>query len=264
MPQIGFDHHEAHRAIDEFLADGMDRWIAAAETPIEGRPQFALHTTAAHIVSEETLRGLQERAYAYDDLIKKKDDAHLPAGYRPFLHSPNASTDRLIPWEPYTDAIAHVFYDKDYAELDKDSAEHHRVRAAAITCTFAATLDPDTDGAVPILSWATSAGQPESRKLWQMAYTTPVAGLYVRASGNNPFFDEFAVVVACGYRMVGGFFSREAATEFAVEVAKAVPAVDWLTLGPDGFTKEVAAKVREVWSAHGPTAGSKKAEPATT
>lgn len=242
MTQIGFDLESAHEALDQFLnetnRDGrrIGRWIGSSETG----------EAVAHIVTDADYRRILNGYHQWTESQEREPDDGLPAGYRPFIHSPNASNDRLLPIEPLLDPICWGMHKKKFAELEDDGDDQWHVRAIAISTALRITLDPDGQGAVPILMVGHEHDEPGETLRWQLAFTTPVAGLYVRASANGFFGDEWGIVTGSGFRIASRWYSKEGATRAAVALGTALPRCDWMRMSPDGFTPKSLAVIKAV------------------
>lgn len=231
MTQISFPLDRAHEALDQFLNDGDrehdGRRMSRTILDTDGRALAVVLDSAHH-------RELLEAWHAWNDSQEPEADADLPPGYRPYLHSPNASTDRLLPHEPLHDPLARGMFGKAYDDLEQ--GEKGRLIGVAIACLLRATLDTDTQGAVPVLAWSHTADDPEPRTFWQLAYKTGVDGLFLRAEENGFFGPEWAIVTGAGWRLASGWWSREDADRAAAAVARVLPFIDWMTATSEAFT----------------------------
>lgn len=259
MTQIGFTLSEAHQALEEFLNgdrnhDGspMERWIASGDD---------LRSPAlAYIVPADHYDMISSGYASWTDAQEvREEDADLPPGYRPWRHSPLATVDRLLPVEPLLDPLARIFYGNPFDELpprltldDYESGraegmadERGKVEYAAIACLLRVTLDPDGQGAVPVLSVGHSADEPGRGLRWQVAFVTPVPGLYVRVGGNGFFGEEWSVVTGSGWAVRSGYLTREAATTAVEALGRVLPNTDWMRLSPDDFTPDAQKAVRD-------------------
>ena len=233
MTQISFPLDQATEALDQFLNDGdrehngrrMSRNILDASGD----------ATLAVILDPAEHRELLDTYRAFQNSQEPKDDADLPAGYRPYLHSPNATTDRLLPTEPLQTPLAYALFQKPFHELEQTQKD--RVTYAAISCLVRATFDPDSQGAVPILMLSHAQDDPEPRKYWQLAYKTDVDGLFLRATDNGFFGEEWAIVTGGGWKLFSGWWSREDAARAAAAIGRVLPYIDWMSATPDAFSK---------------------------
>lgn len=234
MPQISFPLDKAHQALDEFLTgkDACDHQGNRYSRHIYD----AKDNGVAVILSDKEYRDLLNGYHAWQDSQQPKDDADLPPGYRPYVHSPNATTDRLLPHEPLHQPLAHAMFRKPFEELD--DIEQTNVTYVAIACLLRTTLDADTQGAVPILMFSHSGDDPEPRQFWQLAYKTDVDGLFLRATANGFFGEEWAIVTGSGWRLAKGWWSRDDAARAAAAIARVVPYIDWMSADPDQFTEK--------------------------
>ncbi|MFC9269007.1 hypothetical protein ACFTXJ_14690 [Streptomyces zhihengii] len=232
MTQISFPLDKAHEALDQFLNDGDrehdGRRMARNVLDAKGNECLAVILDPAHH------RELLDTYHAFNDSQEPNEDPDLPPGYRPYIHSPNATTDRLLPHEPLHKPLAHAMYRKPFNELPRN--EQDRVIGVAITCLLRATFDADSQGAVPILMLSHAGDDPEPRQFWQLAYKTDVDGLFLRANGNGFFGEEWQIVTGAGWRLFSGWWSREDAARAAAAVARALPFIDWMSATPDAFT----------------------------
>lgn len=243
MTQIMFPLDKAHEALDEFLnreGTGSDatryveRWIAGED----GEPVAYITPADLH---HETVNGYHQWRESQE--VRDEDD-DLPAGYRPWRHSPRATTDRLLPTEPLHGPIARMMFRKPYDELGE--TEQIRIRGAAIMCILRTTLDPDGQGAVPILALCHDNDEPGEGLRWQLAFVTEVPGLFLRVTSNGFFGEEWGIVTGSGYRLASGWYSRDSAGKAVAALGRVLPGADWMRLTPGGFTpraKEAIAAV---------------------
>ena len=128
----------------------------------------------------------------------------------------------------------------------------------AVQLAYCLAPMPDTRGVVPVRAWhsAPQEGSAERESHWQLAYTTPARGLFVRSGRPNLWGEEFDVVTGSGWQLRGGFISREVATDYATAIAAAVPGIDFRTWSmpindsPDGLLDALKAVNRE-WGQFG-------------
>jgi hypothetical protein len=244
MAQISFTLDQANDAVDQFLNDGArernGQRMARNVYDADGKECLAV------ILDPASHRELLDAWHAFNDSQQPNDDADLPAGYRPYLHSPNATADRLLPHAPLHTPLAHALHGKPFDELEQHDQD--RIIGVAIACLLRTTLDADTQGAVPILMFSHDGDDPEPRQHWQLAYKTDVDGLFLRATANGFFGEEWGIVTGSGWRLVSGWWSREDAARAAAAVARVLPYIDWMSAGPDDFTdkskKALAATIR--------------------
>jgi hypothetical protein len=239
MTQIMFPLDKAHEALDEFLGEPVERWIAGED----GKPVAWITPAGLHDKTSNGYRQWLDSQEVHDL------DADLPPGYRPFHASPlDMGGDRLLPTGPFHDPIARCAYGKPYAELDE--REKVRVDGAAIMCVLRVTLDPDGQGAVPILMIGHEPDEPGPALRWQIAYATPVHGLYLRATPAM-FGDEWAIVTGSGYRLASGWLSRDDADATVEALARTLPGLDWMRITPRGFTPKAQKAIRAVLKRYG-------------
>jgi hypothetical protein len=234
MPQISFPLDKAHQALDEFLT-GKDA-VDSHGNRYSRHIYDAKDNGIAVILSDTEYRDLLNGYHAWQDSQQPKDDADLPAGYRPYIHSPNATTDRLLPHEPLHEPLAHAMFRKPFEELD--DTEQANVTYVAIACLLRTTFDADTQGAVPILMFSHNGDDPEPRQFWQLAYKTDVDGLFLRATANGFLGEEWAIVTGSEWRLAKGWWSRDDAARAAAAIARVVPYIDWMSADPDQFTEK--------------------------
>jgi hypothetical protein len=240
MPQISFPIDKAHQALDEFLTgeDAVDSHGNRYSRHIYDEKDNAV----AVILSETEYRTYLHGYQAWEDSQEPKDFLDLPPGYRPYIHSPEARVDRLIPHEPLHAPLAHAMYGKKFDELEQ--REQDRIIGVAIACLLRTTFDADTQGAVPILMLSHSGDDPEPRTFWQLAYKTDVDGLFLRASGNGFFGEEWAIVTGSGWRLAAGWFSRDEAARAAAAIARVLPYIDWMNADANDFTEKSKAALK--------------------
>ncbi|KQX27488.1 hypothetical protein ASD97_24610 [Streptomyces sp. Root63] len=243
MTQISFPLDEANEALDRFLNDG--------EREHDGR-RMARHIldangdTIADIIDPAERRELISTYHAFQKSQEPNDAPDLPAGFRPYIHSPNATENRLLPTEPLRMPLAHAMYGKPHEELTQ--TEQDRITGVAIHILLRVTLDEDTQGAVPILMVSHAGDDPEPRQFWQLAYKTDTDGLFLRADGNGFFGAEWQIVTGSGLKLLSGWFTREDAGRAAAAIGRVLPYIDWMSATSEDFTdaskKALAATVR--------------------
>lgn len=241
MPQISFPLDKAHQALDEFLTgkDAVDSHGNRYSRHIYDEQQ----NSVAVILSDKEYRTLLRGYQAWEDSQEPVDSPDLPPGYRPYIHSPEATENRLLPHEPLHTPIAHAMYGKAFDELEQ--REQDRVIGVAIACLLRTTFDADTQGAVPVMMLSHSGDDPEPRTFWQLAYKTDVDGLFLRASGNGFFGEEWAIVTGSGWRLASGWFTRDDAARAAAAIARVLPYIDWMSAHADQFTEKSKTALRE-------------------
>lgn len=237
MTQLMFTRGQAHQAIDEALEDDgghmFDRWIA-------GDDDEAL----AYIVPADRYAAMEAGHRNWLDSQEVHDDPGLPPGYRPWVHSPLATTERLLPKEPMEEPLAHFMFGKKHAELDQ--REQDQVTYAAICLLLRVTLDPDGQGAVPVLAACHDQDDPNPAVRWQIAYVTPVPGLFTRVTGNGFTGAEWAIVTGSGWIVRSGYLNRELATTAAEALGRTLPGCDWMRLTPHEYTPPAKAAILAV------------------
>ncbi|MEU1443045.1 hypothetical protein [Streptomyces mirabilis] len=234
MPQISFPLDQAHQALDEFLngKDAVDSHGNRYSRHISDEKDNGL----AVILSDKEYRDLLNGWHAWQDSQEPNDSTDLPPGYRPYIHSPEATVNRLLPHEPLHAPLAHAMFNKPFDDLTE--VEKTSVIGVAIACLLRTTFDPDTQGAVPILMFSHNGDDPEPRTFWQLAYKTDVDGLFLRATGNGFLGEEWAIVTGSGWRLAKGWWSRDDAARAAAAIARVVPYIDWMSADPDQFTEK--------------------------
>lgn len=236
MTQLQYGRHEAHQAIDEFLADHVPdgRPFCRQIDGDDGEP-------LAYIVPAAAYHEMEAGHRNWLDSQEVHDDPGLPPGYRPWLHSPLAATERLLPTEPLQEPLARWLFKKPWAELTEP--QRHEVVYAAISCLLRVTLDPDGQGAVPVLAAGHDFDEPGPPLRWQLAYVTGVPGLYLRVTGNGFTGEEWGIVTGSGWKVGSGWLSREWAAACCEALGRVLPNCDWMRLTPDGFTPKAKAAV---------------------
>lgn len=240
MPQISFPLDKAHQALDEFLngEDAVDshgnRYSRSIYDEKDNR--------SAVILSDKEYRDLLQGYDAWQDSQEPVDSPDLPPGYRPYVHSPEATENRLLPHEPLHTPLAHAIYGKPFEELEQ--RDQDRIMGVAIACLLRTTFDPDTQGAVPILMLSHNGDDPEPRTFWQLAYKTDVDGLFLRATGNGFFGEEWAIVTGSGWRLAAGWWSKDDAARAAAAIARVLPYIDWMSADASNFTEKSKAALK--------------------
>lgn len=243
MTQIMYPLDKAHEALDAFLdheggeCRHVERWIAD-----ENGNALAFITPAES--HGKTLNGYHHWLEAQEVVGEDPEDIAPEHGYKPWRHSPLASVDRMLPTEPLQDPLARMFYQKPYDELGSD--EQSRVRVAAACALLRVTLDPDGQGAVPVMVAGHEGDEPGVGLRWQLAFVTKVPGLYVRVTANGFFGEEFGIVTGSGFRVASGWHSRDDATGCAEALGRTLPNTDWMRLTPRAFTPRALEAIRAV------------------
>jgi hypothetical protein len=260
MTQIGFTREQAHEALDAFLNDpdkdhggqAMARWISSGDS-LDHQP------VAAHIVSDEEWQQTVEGYHHWLDAEEQKaENDDLPPGYRPWQHSPLANTDRLLPHEPLHRPLSRYMFRKDFDELDQ--GQRDTITGAAIICLLRVTLDPDGQGAVPIMMMGHDHDEPGEPLRWQIAFATDVPGLYVRATANGWFGDEWGIVTGSGYKLAGGWYAKDDAAVCVAALGRLLPNVDWMQLTPRAFTPTAKAAIAATVKRYSPWSDETKRE----
>jgi hypothetical protein len=236
----------------------------------------------AVLMHPERARRLDDVTAAVERLKEQPTDGDL----HPALHGPRTGGDGLL---MDTDVIrrqlAWVLAIKDVGEppsLEKDVIDEWRGRVkeradeideeddvyllgASVLVARAVAFWPDERGVVPIRAWNRREEGAEREANWQLAYTTPARGLYVRGGKPNLWGEEHSVVTGSGYAIQHGFVSREEASDFAVAIADAAPGIDWrvwdvpLSDMPDSLREPLVAAAKKFRTRHIPAASDPKA-----
>ncbi|MGA4864160.1 hypothetical protein ACPB9J_16085 [Streptomyces lavendulocolor] len=242
MTQISFPLDQAHEALHQFLSDGerehSGRRMSRNILDTKGNKAIAV------ILDPADHRELLNAYHAFQNSQEPKEDADLPPGYRPYIHSPNATTDRLLPHEPLHSPLARAMFRKPFDELTE--TEQNQVIYTAISCLVRATFDADSQGAVPILMLSHNPDDPQPRQFWQLGYVTDVPGLFLRATDNGFFGEEWSIVTGSGMRLFSGWWSREDAARAAAAIGRVLPYIDWMSATPDAFTDKSKKALTQV------------------
>lgn len=251
--------------VDAFL-DAAGKGLSErpfGETPTM-RIQGSDGDTEAVLLHPEHLERLQAAADELHHL--KATGRDRSKAWEPFVVGPFAEPDgnRLIPHEPLHDPIARMFAKQLGLEgpdsLDAD--QRTAVELAAIMATLHVRLDADADGVVPVLMWSDWDETPGHGPLgrvarWQLAWTTPAPGLFVRSRGAWILAD-YSIVTGSGIALRTGYSSRETATAAAVRVHEAAPGIDWfVTTTRAAWDDDTVAAVKAALVAPRPVAGDR-------
>lgn len=242
MTKISFSLDQANEALNQFLngADREHNGQRMSRTILDAKGDKAV----AVILDPADHRELLDAYHAFQDSQEPKEDPDLPPGYRPYVHSPNATTDRLLPHEPLHKPLAHAMFRKPFDKLEQ--GEQDRVIGVAITCLLRTTFDADTQGAVPILMYSHDGDDPEPRQYWQLGYKTDVDGLFLRATANGFFGEEWSIVTGSGWRLFSGWWSRDDAARAAAAVGRVLPYIDWMSATVDDFNDKSKKALAQV------------------
>jgi hypothetical protein len=233
VTQLKHSRDQAREAVDAFLADQDGAPFARPVTGDDGLP-------AAWIVSARHMEELEDGHRKWLASQEIQDSPDLPPGYRPWVYSPLATTERLLPTEPMQEPLAHFMFGEKYADLDQ--AQRDRVTYSAISLLLRVTLDPDGIGVVPVLAMPTDHDNPGPGLRWQLAYVTSVPGLYLRQNGNW-LSGEWGIVTGSGYRMPCQWHDRDDANSAVEALGRVLPNCDWMRLTPGALTPEAMAAV---------------------
>lgn len=248
MTQISFPLGKASEALEQFLNDGArernGRRMTRNVLDEKGEETLAV------ILDPAEHQELLDAEAAWDKSQEPVDAADLPPGYRPYIHSPNAAVERLLPHEPLHAPLAHGMFGKPYDDLTE--REQFKVMGVAIACLLRTTFDPDSQGAVPILMWGHSNDDPQPRQFWQLAYKTDVDGLFLRAEANGFFGEEWAIVTGSGWKLAAGWHTRDAAAHATAAIGRVLPYIDWMAAGGDALTTKSKTALAAVLRRHHP------------
>lgn len=216
---------------------------------------------AAHLIDAESYGTLSAAAAELDALR----DAPKDTAYHPAVMGPGSRSDdvMLIDTDGIRDELLLALAVLEVGHRDGQPLEDYRAQIAAAKDRIRGTLDitllgcavqvawklallADGAGMVPIRMYTRPTGHDSHAEVrWQLAYQTPVRGLYVRMGAPGIFGDTWTVVTGSGYSMRGGFDSREVASAYAEAIAAAAPGVDWrvFTTGHEDMTPELQAAI---------------------
>jgi len=108
------------------------------------------------------------------------------------------------------------------------------------------TLDPDSQGAVPVLTARHDRDEPGIGLRWRIAYLTPVPGLFTLVTGNGVLGEEWSIIAGAGWVVRNGYRTREAATAACLALGRVLPNTDWMRLIPREFTPAALGALRAV------------------
>lgn len=216
---------------------------------------------AAYLIDADEYRTLATAAAEIDALR----DAPKDTAYHPAIMGPGSRSDdvMLIDTDGIRDELVLALAVLEVGHRDGQPLEDYRAQIAAakdrirerldLTLTGCAVqvawklaLNADDTGMVPIRMYTRPTGHESHAEVrWQLAYQTPVRGLYVRLGNPGIFGDTWTVVTGSGYMLRGGFDSREIASSYAEAIHSAAPGVDWrvFTTNHEDMTPELAAAI---------------------
>lgn len=222
----------------------IPEWLHQAEvsTPrhiraADGKLLGVLLTAEDYEEGRNAIRRVNQDAYGDDS-----------TQYRPFVHSPTSSADRLIGTETLERAITNLLHGKD-AEIDAD--EERRIHYAALVAAIEFTFDADSRGLIPVMTPGRATDGTFQEWYWSFLYPTKVAGLFLRPDDDFIAGTNYTLVAGSGYTLVGGFWHREHAEALAVKIAEALPGLNWFTVGNGDLTTELKATATGIIREHG-------------
>lgn len=229
--------------VDEWL-DGVADEAHAEATNAPRHIRDGDKTLGVLITEEQYNAGRNAEQRLNQDAYGHREQAYLP-----FVHAPNATTDRLIETEVLERVIKNFVQDKKGIELTDDDERtiHYLALAAAIEFRF----DPDSRGIVPVMTPNRAADSGVVEYTWSFLYPTPVAGLYLRPEDDFIAGTGYMLVAGSGYGLVGGFWERDYADELAVKLSTALPGLDWFHVRGDDLTPEINKTARHIIREHG-------------
>lgn len=192
-------------------------------------------------------------------------DAPKDTAYHPAVMGPGAESDdvMLIDTDGIRDELLLALAVLEVGHRDGQPLEDYRAQLAAAKDRIRARLDTtllgcavqvawklalnaDDAGMVPIRMATRPTGHNSHAEVrWQLAYQTPVRGLYVRMGAPGIFGDTWAVVTGSGYSLRVGFDSRDIASAYAEAIATVAPGIDWrvFTTSHEDMSPELHAAV---------------------
>lgn len=243
---------QAAEALAQFLEQAPRGYSAPRGLVDETGATVAVIASIDHVSEGEAAVRTLDRAAAHHP-------SPHPTAYRPHVDGINADYlgNGALPYaqlKPIIEQAARVFagIGKDdplpakFGEADTDSL----VALFSIQCAVDMVIDADTAGAVPVLMGPAHLDGPEAEQRWMLAYRTPVAGLYLRGSAGF-FGDEFDVITANGWKMLGGFTTRALGEAFCAALGEALPGIDWRTMEMSSVTSSMKATIMDTLNTHG-------------
>ncbi|OYC97229.1 hypothetical protein [Microbacterium sp. Yaish 1] len=229
--------------VDEWLDGAADE----AHAEVTTRTRFIRDgdsTLGVLLTEEDYLEGRNAQHRINEDAYGHREQAYLP-----FVHAPNATTDRLIETEVLERVIKNFVQDKKGIELTDDDERtiHYLALAAAIEFRF----DPDSRGIVPVMTPNRAADSGVVEYTWSFLYPTPVAGLYLRPEDDFIAGTGYILTAGSGYSLVGGFWERDYADELAVKLGTALPGLDWFRVRGADLTPEIKKTATQIIREHG-------------
>lgn len=219
---------DAHRR-----AANVPRFIRDADRKILG----VLISAAEFEEGRDAIHRINEDAYGSD------------AGtYMPFVHAPNATTDRIINTDTLERVLKNARHGRD-AEITREEQDtiHYEALVAALEFGF----DPDSRGVVPVMTPTRPADSTWTEFHWSFLKPTPVAGLYLRLDDAIVAGVGYSLTSGSGFQIYGGMWDEEHANALAVKLAEALPGVNWFTVHNGAFTAEMKKIAVTVIREHG-------------
>lgn len=228
----------------------VDEWLdgTADEAHAEAHAKHRIirdgdNTLGVLLTQEDYLEGRNAQHRINEDAYGHREQAYLP-----FVHAPNATTDRLIETNVLERVIKNFVRDKGIElTADDERTIHYLALAAAIEFRF----DPDSRGIVPVMTPNRAADSGVVEYTWSFLYPTPVAGLYLRPEDDFIAGTGYVLVAGSGYGLVGGFWDRDYADELAVKLGTALPGLDWFHVRGADLTREIKKTAVQIIREHG-------------
>lgn len=171
---------------------------------------------------------------------------HKGEHYKPYIHAPNASPDRLVD----TTMLEKSMVELVHGDAEPSKEERDRIHMWALIATVEMALVPDSRGLVPVMTPNRASDSEHSEYLWSFLYTTPVAGLFIRPD-DTVWGIDYSLTTGSGFAILRGISDREHAEALAVKLATALPGCDWFTATEDTFTSATRETAIAVIKAHG-------------
>lgn len=168
--------------------------------------------------------------------------------YRPFVHAPNATTDRLINTEVLERMIIRVL-ERHGVEITDEIRKQAGYDALVGAITF--SFDPDSRGLMPVMTPGRPMDGEASEWYWSLLYPSPVAGIFIRARDDVLGSTAYSLTSGSGWTIMSGFYEREYAEELAVKLASAAPGLDWFQVSIHSLTAELKATFTAIAREHG-------------
>lgn len=168
--------------------------------------------------------------------------------YMPFVHAPNATTDRIINTDTLERIIRNIRHGKD-TDITREERDtiHYEALVAAIEFGF----DEDSRGLVPVMTPTSPADSPWNEFHWSFLKKTPVPGIYLRIDDSVVGGLSYTLTTGSGYALVGGFWDEDYAKELAVKLANALPGLNWFSVHGGALTEDIKKTATTVIREHG-------------